>query len=60
MEDNIKDKKLQYDIGREVPKKSALSSGRIDKDKYFTDEEILPPNQSKMTEPAIYILYMYL
>ena len=39
MEDNIKNKKLQYDIGREVPKKSAFSSGRIDKDKYFTDEK---------------------
>ena len=31
IEDQIKDKKLQYDINREAAKISALSSGKIDK-----------------------------
>ena len=38
----IEDQKLQYDINREVAKKSALSSGKIDKHEYLTGEEILP------------------
>ena len=37
----IEDQKLQYDINREVAKKSALS-GKIDKHEYLTGEEILP------------------
>ena len=35
--------KLQYDINREAAKASALSSGKIDKYKYLTEEELLPP-----------------
>ena len=31
IEDQIKDKKLQYDINREAAKISALSSGKLDK-----------------------------
>ena len=31
IKDQIRDKKLQYDINREVAKISALSSGKIDK-----------------------------
>ena len=31
IEDQIKDKKLQYDINREAAKIAALSSGKIDK-----------------------------
>ena len=46
-EDQIKDEKLQYDINRETAKISALSSGKIDKYQYLTDEEILPSNQKK-------------
>ena len=42
--DNIQDEKLQYDIDREAAKISALLSGKIDKDKFPTSEEILPPD----------------
>ena len=42
IEDQIKVEKLQYDINREVAKKSALSSGKLDKYEYLTGEEILP------------------
>ena len=35
----IRDEKLQYDINREAAKISALSSEKIDKDVYLTDEE---------------------
>ena len=45
IEDQIKDKKLQYDINREAAKISALSSGNLDKYEYLTGEEILPSNQ---------------
>ena len=41
IDDKIKDEKLQSDNNREATKVSALSSGRIDKYKYFTGEEIL-------------------
>ena len=37
----IEDQKLQYDINREVAKKSTLSSSKIDKNEYLTGEEIL-------------------
>ena len=46
----IRDKKLQYDINREAAKISALSSGKIGKYGYFTDEEILPSNQKQIIE----------
>ena len=36
--DQIRDKKLQYDINREAAKISALSSGKIDKYGYLTGE----------------------
>ena len=39
-DDKIRDKKLRYDINREVAKIVALSSGKIDKYEYFTGEEI--------------------
>ena len=44
LEDQIRDKKLQYDINREAAKISALSSGKTDKYEYLTGEEILPSN----------------
>ena len=50
--DQIKDKKLQYDINREAAKISALSSGKIDQDEYLTGEEILPSNQKQIIEQA--------
>ena len=52
IDDKIKNEKLQYDINREAAKISALSSGKIDKYEYFTDEEILPPNQQQIIEQA--------
>ena len=41
IDDKITAEKLRYDINREVPKTSALSSGKIYKYRYLTDEEIL-------------------
>ena len=38
IDDKIRIEKLQYDINREAAKISALSSGKIDKYEYFTDE----------------------
>ena len=52
IEDQIKDKKLQYDINRETAKISALSSGKIDKYEYLTGEEILPSNQQQIIQQA--------
>ena len=52
IEDQIKNKKLQYDINREAAKISALSSGKIDKYEYLTGEEILPPNRQQIIEQA--------
>ena len=50
--DKIKDEKLQYHINREAAKRSALSSGKIDKHEYLTGEEILLSDQSRATEQA--------
>ena len=50
IDDKIKDEKLQYEITREAAKVSALSSGKIDKYKYLTGEEILPYDQSRIME----------
>ena len=52
IEDQIKDEKQQYDINRKAAKISALSSGKIDKYEYLTDEEILPSNQRQIIEQA--------
>ena len=45
IDDQIKDKKLQYDINTEAAKIWALSSGKINKHEYLTGKEILPSNQ---------------
>ena len=50
--DKIRDEKLQYNINREVAKKSALSSGRNDEYEYLIGEEILPSNQRQIIEQA--------
>ena len=50
--DKIKDEKLQYDINREAAKISGLSSGKINKYEYLTDEEILRSGQSRILEQA--------
>ena len=41
----IRYEKLLYDINREAAKIIVLSSERIDKYEYLTDEEILPSNR---------------
>ena len=41
-DDNFRDEKLKHDINSEAAKTSALSSGKIDKHKHLTNEEILP------------------
>ena len=48
----IRDEKLQYDINREAAKVSPLSSGKIDKYKYLSGEDILPSEQSGIIEQA--------
>ena len=48
--DQIKDKKLQYDINWEIAKISALSSGKLHKYEYLTGEDILPSNQQQIIE----------
>ena len=52
LEDQIRDEKLQYDINRETPKISTLSSNKIDKYEYLTGEDILPSNQQQIIEQA--------
>ena len=48
----IRDEKIQYDINREAAKISALSSGKIRKYEYLTDEDILPSNPQQIIEQA--------
>ena len=50
--DEIKDENLQCNINREAAKISALLSGKIDKYEYVTGKEILPSDQSRITEQA--------
>ena len=52
VDDKIKDEKLQYDINTEAAKISALSLGKIDKYEYLTGKEMLPCDQSRITEQA--------
>ena len=52
IDDQIRDKKLQYDINKEATKISAFSSGKIDKDEYLTGKDILPSNQQQIIEQA--------
>ena len=50
--DKIKDDELKSNINREAAKISALSSGKIYKYEYFTSEEILPSDQSRIIEQS--------
>ena len=52
IDNQIMDKKIQYDINREPAKISSLSSGKIDKYECLTDEKILPSDQSRIIEQA--------
>ena len=47
IDEQIEDEKLQYDINKEGPKISALSSGKIDKYKYLTGAEILSKTNNR-------------
>ena len=42
IDDQVRDKKLQYDINTEAAALSCLSSNKIGKYEYLTGEEILP------------------
>ena len=46
--DQIRDKKLQYDINRKAAEISGISSGKIDKYEYLNSKEILPSNQQQI------------
>ena len=48
IDDEVRDKKLQYNINREVAKISALSSVKIDKYEYLTGEHVLLSNYLTM------------
>ena len=50
IDNQFRDKKLQYDINKEAAKISALSSGKIDNYEYLTGEETLPSNQKQIIE----------
>ena len=50
--DQIRDKKLPFDINREAAKISALSSRKIHKYEYLTGKDILPSNQQQLIEQA--------
>ena len=50
IDDQIKYKKLQYDINREAARISDLSSGKIDKYEQLTSEEILASKQKQIIE----------
>ena len=50
--DQTKHEKLQYDINREAVKTSVLSSGKLLKYEYLTDEDILPFNQQHIIKQA--------
>ena len=57
IDNEIRDEKLQYDINREVAITPALSSGKIDKYKYLTGEEILRSNQKQIIEQAKFTFF---
>ena len=48
----IRDEKLKYGISRREAKISTLSSGKIDRYEYLTDEEILTLDQRRVIEQA--------
>ena len=60
IDDQIRDKKLHYDINREAAKISALSSNKFNKQEYLTGEEILPSNQKQMIQSLLILLLVKL
>ena len=57
IDDQIKDKKLQYNMNREATKIFALSSGKTEKYEYLMGEEILPSNQKQIIEQDKFTYY---
>ena len=57
IDDQIKDKKLQYNMNREAAKIFALSSGKTEKYEYLMGEEIFPSNQKQIIEQDKFIYY---
>ena len=57
-DDRIRDEKLHYDVTRDTPNISEISSGKIDKYECITGEEILSPDQSRMLEQAKFTHYL--
>ena len=55
-DEKIRDEELQNYINSETAKISALSSGKLDKFDYLTDEEILPSNQRQIIEQDKFLL----
>ena len=56
--DKIRGEKLLYDINREAAKIPALSSGKVNKQKYPTVEEILPLDQNRVIEQANFFIFI--
>ena len=54
IDDKIRDEKFQYDINGEAAKISALSSDKIRKYEYLTDEDMLPLNKQQIIEQFTY------
>ena len=52
IDDQIRDKKQQYDINTGAAKILALSSNKIDTYEYLTGAEILPSNQKQIIEQS--------
>ena len=59
IDDKIRDEKLEYDINGEAAKISALSSRKIDKHEFFTSEEVLPSDQSRIIEQAKFTYFSF-
>ena len=59
IDDQITDKKLQYNMNREAAKIFALSSGKTEKYEYLMGEEILPSNQKQIIEQDKFTYYPF-
>ena len=53
--DNIRDKKLQYNLNKDTAKTSISSPGKIEKYECLTDEEIIPSNRSQLMQHAVFV-----
>ena len=57
--DQMKDKKLQYDINRKAAEISAKSSGNLHEYEYLTGEDTLPSNQQQIIEYAKFTFLLW-